>query len=114
MVYAGVTEHLRLPSPHVAEESYLDTWLPRSYPFSAVREYRQSIVVEGGLAPKLQATTRNSGLFRINLPLLASNPDFWCKAIEGYYCVLKPSFWHASLPLQNARAFSYLIQHHYI
>jgi nitrite reductase/ring-hydroxylating ferredoxin subunit len=33
-----------------------------------------------GFAPKLQATTRRGGLFRIELPLLVSDPDFWCKA----------------------------------
>ena len=36
-----------------------------------------------GLAHKLQATTRSGGLFRSNLPLLVSNPDFWCKAGAG-------------------------------
>ncbi len=33
-----------------------------------------------GLAPKLQATIRRGGLFRTKLPLLVSDPDFWCKA----------------------------------
>ncbi len=35
--------------------------------------------VQRGLAHKLQATTRSGGLFRIELPLLAADPDFWCK-----------------------------------
>src|SRR5215208_4890951 len=37
----------------------------------------------GGLAPKLQATTRSGGLFRTELPPLVPDPEFRCKAGMG-------------------------------
>ncbi len=39
-----------------------------------------------GFAPKLQANTRRGGLFRIELPPLVSDPDFWCKAALALKC----------------------------
>ena len=35
-----------------------------------------------GFAQKLQATTRRDGLFRTELPLLVSDPNFLCKASD--------------------------------
>ena len=35
-----------------------------------------------GVAHKLQATTRSSGLFRIELPPPASDPNFLCKTAD--------------------------------
>jgi hypothetical protein len=44
---------------------------------------RREAVPAGGFAPRLQATTRRGGLFRIELLDLVSDPDFWCKAPAG-------------------------------
>jgi hypothetical protein len=33
-----------------------------------------------GRAPKLQANTKRGGLFRVELPFLVFDSDFWCKA----------------------------------
>jgi integrase len=42
---------------------------------------QRSLGTDGtGLAHKLRATTRNSGLFSMKLPPLVTNPDFLCKA----------------------------------
>jgi hypothetical protein len=39
--------------------------------------------VMGGLAHKLQATTRSGSLFRIELLLIVYDPEFLCKAVMG-------------------------------
>jgi hypothetical protein len=40
-----------------------------------------------GLAPNLQATTRRGSSFRVELLLLVSGPNFWCKAPWTLYCI---------------------------